>query len=94
MRKLYFGVKRISVPTVSTVSFDFSLKRLLNQQFAPLKGFGGATVSDKSTVSFSPFCIFYFKNTLFLILLVVKVYLFYYNCIVIKKVLNEVQKSH
>ncbi len=65
LRKLYFWGKRFLC--LSTVSFDFLLKRLLNQQFAPLKG---AWVVQLylcvSTVSFSlPFCIFLLKNTIF-----------------------------
>ncbi len=72
VRKLYFWVK-VSVPTVSTVSFDFSLK---NQQFAPLKGLRATRILVYQICkSFVFFCNFA-KIHYFLMLIIVKVYLF------------------
>ncbi len=70
-----FWVKKFLYLLYQPYLFDFFLKRLLNQQFAPLKGLGGATVSlCINCIFFAPFVSFA-KNTLFLVL-VVKVYLF------------------
>ncbi len=64
VRKLYFWVK-VSVPTVSTLSFWFSLKRLLNQQLCTTEGLGWCSIFCVSTVSFSPFVSFLLKYTIF-----------------------------
>ncbi len=73
-----FKDKKVSVPAVSTVSFwFFSLKKVIKSTVCTTEA-GGAThlLSVSNCSFFAPFFVcFLLKNTLFLMLLVVKVYL-------------------
>ncbi len=68
VRKLYFGVKKFLCLPVSTISFDFSLKKVIKSTVAPLKGLGGATTTS---LMYNQLCLFsllfvsFAKNTLF-----------------------------
>lgn len=68
VRKLYFWAKKVSVPTVSTVSFlIFYLKNVIKSTVCTTEGLGWCKLYlCVSTVSFSSFFVsFLLKNTLF-----------------------------
>ncbi len=88
------GKKIFCTYCIQLYLFDFSLKKVINQQFAPLKEGLGWCIAISLMYQlylFRSLLYLLLKNTLFLMLLVVRMYLCY-NCIVIKEYFEILQK--